>query len=108
MALPEFVTGTDDGAVVKVFVQPRAAKDAIVGLHGVAVKIKIKAPPLDDRANRSVEDLVATLLGVPRSRVAVTGGRASRHKRIKVTGTAPEEVARAFSHVLSSRTHESG
>jgi uncharacterized protein len=106
--LPDFVTGTDDGAVVEVFVQPRAAKDAIVGLHGAAVKIKIKAPPLDDRANRSVSDFVAALLGVPRSSVAVIGGRASRHKRIKVTGTPPEEVARAFSHVLSSRAHESG
>jgi uncharacterized protein YggU (UPF0235/DUF167 family) len=47
-------------------------------------------------------------LGIPRSRVLVVGGRASRHKRIEIDGTDPKEVARAFSHVLSSRTHESG
>ena len=78
------------------FLRPRAAKDGIAGVHGDALKIKVTAPPVDDRANRAVEELLAGALHVPRSSVRVVSGRASRHKRIEITGKRPEEVAAAL------------
>jgi uncharacterized protein (TIGR00251 family) len=102
------VRAIEDGTKVEVFVQPRAAKDAIVGIHGSALKIKVKAPPLDDRANRAVEEVIARALGVPRSRVSVVGGAKSRSKQIAVRGVGVAAVKKAIIHVLSSRAHEPG
>lgn len=108
MSLPPYVAPRKDGTVVSAFVQPKAAKDSVAGVQGDALRVKVKAPPVDGKANRAVEDLLAGLLGVPRSEVEVVTGHGSRHKRISVRGIAPEDVATRLGVVLSSRAHEPG
>ena len=71
-------------------------------------RLKIKAPPVEGRANRAVEDLFAELLGLPRGAVEVTTGESSRHKTIRVSGMSPEDVTVRLDVVLSSRAHEPG
>lgn len=88
--------------------QPRAAKDALVGLHGTAVKMKVTAPPVDDKANRAVESLLARVLGLPRSAISIVSGSTSRHKRVAVTGMNAQMVSSALIGVLSSHAHDSG
>ena len=94
--------------MVDAFVQPRSAKNALVGMHGRALKVKVTAPPVDGKANTAICKLFAGWLGVPRSSVEVVSGHSSRHKRIRVAGAAPEAVASAFALVLSSRAHDGG
>jgi uncharacterized protein (TIGR00251 family) len=106
--LPSFIVASKGRALIEAFVQPRAAKDALVGVHGRALKLKVTAPAIDDRANRAVEKLVSEWLGVPRSQVSVIAGRAGRNKRIAVVGMTPENVASALTAVLPSRAHERG
>jgi uncharacterized protein (TIGR00251 family) len=98
--LPSFVARSPDGTVLSVFVQPRAAKDAIVGVHGDALKLKLKAPPLDDRANRSVCSFVASLLGISAGDVSLVTGRSSRHKKVSIP-LSPEVVAEALAPYLT-------
>lgn len=83
MSLPDYLTPVGTGVVIEAFVQPRSARNAVAGIHGSALKLKVTAPPLEDRANRAAESFVADLLGLPKSNVTVIGGRSSRHKRIK-------------------------
>jgi uncharacterized protein (TIGR00251 family) len=89
-----------DGVLIDIFVQPRAARDAIEGVHGEALKLKVKAPPVDDRANRAVEKLLAALLELPRSNVAVVGGHSSRRKRIAISGASREWVVDRLTRAL--------
>ncbi|MGH2747061.1 MAG: DUF167 domain-containing protein [Actinomycetota bacterium] len=103
-----FVTRSKDRVLIDAFVQARAARTAVVGIHGTALKLKVKAPPTDDRANRAVEELLAEVLDLPRSGVVVVGGHSSRRKRIAVTGIPQEEVVTRLDRVLSSRAHEPG
>jgi uncharacterized protein (TIGR00251 family) len=102
-ALP-FVGRSKDGVLIEVFVQPRAAHDSVEGIHGDALKLKVKAPPVDDRANRAVEKLLADLLDLPRSSVAVVAGHSSRRKRIAVTGASREQVVNRLNRVLAPGT----
>ena len=41
------VTVNDDGLVLRLYIQPKASRDSIVGLHGDEVKVAITAPPVD-------------------------------------------------------------
>ena len=45
------VTVNDDGLVLRLYIQPKASRDSIVGLHGDEVKVAITAPPVDGQAN---------------------------------------------------------
>lgn len=108
MDLPPYVRTHADGVVLELFVRPRAARDAVVRLHGRALKVKVTAPPVEGRANEAVETLLAGVLDIARARVAVTSGRGSRTKRVVISGLSPEEVLVAIDRVLSSRAHEPG
>lgn len=101
--LPAYVDDHADGALVHVYVQPKAARDEVVGIHGRALKVKTKAPPVDDKANEAVGALLAGLLNVAPRLVALVGGRTSRNKRFVVSSLDAAGVASALERVLSSR-----
>jgi uncharacterized protein len=95
MDLPSYLKAPKGIPVLDVFVQPRAARDALVGMHGSALKLKVRAPPEDGRANAAVEDLIAAVLrrGGLRVRAKVVAGFASRNKRVEIRGATVEEIA---------------
>ncbi|MGH2786742.1 MAG: DUF167 domain-containing protein [Actinomycetota bacterium] len=94
MDLPSYVVASESGTIVVAFVQPGAARDAIAGVHGAALKIRVKEPPVDGRANRAVERLLASLLDVRPAEVTVVSGVSSRAKRVEIRGRDPAQVAR--------------
>ena len=77
---------------IRVYLQPRASKNGIAGLHGDELKVTVTAPPVDNAANEMVIRLLAGLLGVSRSSVTVKSGQTSRHKTIAVAGKSLGEV----------------
>ncbi|MEX0664612.1 MAG: DUF167 domain-containing protein [Acidimicrobiia bacterium] len=97
---PDLVTTDGDAVVVAVHVQPRAGRTAVVGRHGDALKVRVAAPPVDDRANEATIALLADVLDVPASAMSVVAGARSRMKRVRVQGidheTAVERVERAL------------
>ena len=84
------------GVEVSVFCQPKAARSALIGMHGGALKAKVKAPPVEGRANRALLDLLAGALGVPRGRLTLVSGEQSRNKRIRVDGVDAESALAAI------------
>lgn len=105
---PSYVAADGDDALIDLFVSPRAATNALVGIHGSALKLKVTAPPVDGKANVAVEKFLGKLLGVPRSRVEVIAGTTGRRKRVRVSSMTAEEVTSVLGDVLSSRAHEPG
>jgi uncharacterized protein (TIGR00251 family) len=75
--------GTVDFAVR---VQPRAQRDEIVGEYQDGLKIRLTAPPVDDRANEALRKLLASRLKVPLAAVRIASGEHSRTKRVEVHG----------------------
>jgi uncharacterized protein (TIGR00251 family) len=70
--------------LITVYVQPRASRDAIAGLHDGALKICITAPPAHGKANQYLGKFLAKLFGVARSRVTLLSGDSNRRKRFKI------------------------
>ena len=77
-------------------VQPRAKRTEVVGWHDDAIKIRLRAPPVDGAANDELVRFLAKQTGVPRSAIAIVSGRTSRKKRILLEGVTESEVLRAF------------
>jgi uncharacterized protein len=61
------------------------------------IHIWVAAPPVDGKANRRVEQVLARRLGLPRSRVSVVAGGSSRLKTVEVDGMDRAEVVRRLS-----------
>jgi hypothetical protein len=57
-----------------------------------ALKVRLTAPPVDDRANAALCRLLADALGVPASRVRIVSGERSRLKRVEVRGVTAAQV----------------
>jgi uncharacterized protein (TIGR00251 family) len=87
------------GVELSVFCQPKAARSALIGMHGGALKAKVKAPPVEGKANLALLDLLAEALGVPRGRLTLVSGEQSRNKRIRV---ADVDEATAMAAILAS------
>ncbi len=86
----------DDEIVLRVHVQPGAGRTAVAGRHGDAVKLRVAAPPLDDRANRAVLELVAEVSGLTGPAVELASGERSRAKRIRLRGITADVLDRAL------------
>ncbi len=82
-----------DGAVTLVVrVQPRASKDEIAGEMGGALKVRLRAPAVEDRANEALVEFLAVLLKTPRSAVRILGGERSRTKHIEIRGVTRQQI----------------
>lgn len=71
---------------------PRAAQDAVQGLHGDALKIRLHAPPVDGKANAALIDFLSRKLEIPRSNIALKSGAGQRRKIVAVHGLSLPEV----------------
>jgi uncharacterized protein len=90
------MTERDGGVTFAVRVVPRASRDAIEGEHGGALKVRLMAPPVDDRANDSLRRLLAERLNVPVSAVRIVAGEKSRTKRVSIAGVMRPQAIKAL------------
>ncbi|GAB4229229.1 MAG: hypothetical protein Kow00109_00280 [Acidobacteriota bacterium] len=93
-SLGRVVASSADGCVLRVHVQPNAKRSSFAGLHGDALKIKVAAPAVEDRANRELEAFLARCLGLRKNEVQVVSGRRGRDKLLQIQGLSREELAR--------------
>ena len=87
------IKATHDELTFNVFVQPRASKNAIVGLHQDAIKIRLTAPPVEGAANKQCLEVLAKALGLAKSRLSVVGGLSNRRKQIRISDVPVAELA---------------
>ncbi len=80
------------GVVFSVRAQPRASKNEVAGEIGGALKIRLQAPAVENRANEALVEFLAHLLKTPRSAVRILSGDRSRTKRIEVRGVTKQQV----------------
>lgn len=85
-----------DGPRIKVRLQPRAARDEILGIRNGVLHVRVSAPPVAGEANQALCRLIARRLGVAPSRVEIVRGERARSKLLAVSGIGAAELAAAF------------
>ncbi|MFN8652468.1 MAG: DUF167 domain-containing protein [Gemmatimonadales bacterium] len=87
-----WVVSLKDGARLTLHIQPRGSKNAVEGVHGDALKVRLTAPPVEGAANEALIRFLAGELGVSRSALTLVSGATSRRKTVAVTGLGPDQV----------------
>ncbi len=89
----KFLKETKDGTLLLVYVQPKAKKNGIEGVDEWRgrLKVKIKAPPVEGKANKELIRFFSKLLGVE---VEIIRGETSREKDLLVKDLKIDEVRR--------------
>lgn len=93
------------GIAFEVYVQPRSSVNAIIGCHDQTLKIKLTAPPVGGAANKQCIQLLAKVLGLPKSSLTIVSGQTSRRKRIGIalpTGSTDKRAAKSIIDRLQS------
>jgi uncharacterized protein (TIGR00251 family) len=81
-------------AIVQFHVNPNAKLDEVVGEHGGLIRIKLRAPALEGKANAALLSFLATELEIPKRAILLKRGQRSREKLIRIEGLSEEVVRR--------------
>jgi uncharacterized protein (TIGR00251 family) len=92
-----------DEILVKVYLQPKASKNEIVGPYRDGIKIRVTAAPVEGRANEVLLRFLAKELGVPPSSVEIIRGHRSREKLIRIGVSLNQELKRRL-HLSDSNS----
>src|SRR6202161_4858497 len=97
--VPEISENIAAGTVsFPVRVQPRASKDEVVGAMDGALKIRLQAPAVENRANEALDEFLAHLLKTSKSAVRILGGERGHTKRIEIRGVTKQQVLGLLAH----------
>ena len=77
---------------VLVRVQPRASRDEIAGTIEGALRVRLCAPAVENRANEALVEFLAGLLKTSKSAVRIRSGEQSRTKRVEIFGVTRQQV----------------
>jgi len=103
-------------AILRVHVVPNAKSDCVVGEHGGAIKIKLRAPAVEGKANAALVRFLAEQMKLPRHAIVLQSGQRSRDKLLRINGLTEEEVRKRCRAVSleggaprgSTQSHASG
>jgi len=79
-------------AALRVHIVPYAKDDAVIGEHGDAIKIKLRAPAVEGKANAALIRFLADQLELPRRAIVLERGRTSRDKLIRIDNVSDEDL----------------
>lgn len=83
--MPKFYKWESDDLLLHLYVQPNAKQDELVGEYGDNLKIRITAPPVDNKANKYLIKFLAKTFAVPPSRIELIKGENQRTKKVKIS-----------------------
>jgi uncharacterized protein (TIGR00251 family) len=79
-------------ATLRIHVVPNAKIDKVVGEHGGAIKIKLRASAVEGKANAALISFLAERLNVPARTIVLLRGHKSRDKLVRIDGLSEQEL----------------
>lgn len=77
-------TAHANGLRLTIQVVPNAKKNAVVGVHADALKIRLQAQPIEGRANDALIRYIAEVLDLPKSAITISHGHTNKKKVLEI------------------------
>jgi uncharacterized protein (TIGR00251 family) len=79
-------------ATIRVHIVPNAKIDKVMGKHGGMIKVKLRAPAVEGKANTALLKFLAENLSMPQRALVLERGERSRDKVIRIDGISEDDV----------------
>lgn len=73
-------------------VKPRSSRERLTADAAGELCLELREPPVEGRANEACVQFFARALRLPQACVVILSGRASRRKRVRITGHSAEDT----------------
>lgn len=73
---------------LSVQVTPNASRSEVAGVTEGVLRIRLRAAPIDGKANEALIRFLADALSLPKSTVSIATGHAGRRKTVEIAGSA--------------------
>ena len=80
--------------ILRFHVTANAKVDKVIGAHGAAIKIKLRAPAVEGKANVALHHFLADRLQIPTRNIVLERGQKLREKLIRIEGLSQIEIHR--------------
>ena len=98
-----FMSANRSGDIVlHVHIQPQATKSKIVGIYDDCLKIAVKAPPVEGKANRELLRFLASILGVKKRQLEIKSGAMTRRKQVPLLSVDPADISDKLNSCMTS------
>lgn len=87
-----FIIKTQDGIILAVKLIPNASKDEITGYTEDYIKVRISAPPNENKANKKLISFISDWLDTAKSNISIASGDKSRLKKILIKNFKTEDL----------------
>ncbi len=78
--------------MLKVRVVPRSSRPGIQGVKGERLRIRLKSPPIEGRANAELVELLSKSLKVPKGEIEIIRGIKGREKEVFIPSLNPKDL----------------
>ena len=92
MSFDPGIRETPEGVEIDLKVVPGARRDAIAGVLGQRLKLRVANPAESGRANQAVRRMVSDALGISIGAVEILRGRTAPYKTVHVRGIDSDAV----------------
>lgn len=81
-----------EGVVISLFVQPNAPRSEIIGEYNQLLKIKIKSPPVEGKANDEIIRFFSDIFHLAKNKIEILSGDKSKQKRVLMKGLTVSQI----------------
>ena len=87
-----FIKSFENGVVLNIHLTPNASKNEITGYTDEYIKIRVSAPPNENKANKKLIEFLSEIFGVGKSFISFANGEKSRIKKILIKNIIYEDI----------------
>lgn len=95
--LPFLVSSTAHSIVIRVYVQPNAKKTECTGVYTNALRVRLTARAVENKANKALLIWIAEYFEVKQNKVTLLSGEHSRTKYISIDGDSASLLIKCYS-----------
>lgn len=91
---------TPRGVSLPVQAQPGARRNAVVGVRDGRLRVAVTQAPEKGKANEALVEVLAEVLDLKKSQIALVSGETSRQKQFLITGLSLAELSQRIAVCL--------
>ncbi len=107
-----FLSSNNLGLLLNLKIKPNSSKNEVLGNYMESnknyLKINVKAPAIDGKANKALIDYLSKILSVPKSLLKIIKGEESRYKQVLIKTTSHAQILEIILHITYSKVLSNG